>query len=216
MISDMFVEFWDEHQRVMYELGIGELLPNTPQTVDYYGFLADFAAEIGATLVVRHDSTKTRVARVCSDLAYVATSFCDESVTLNELINRLLIVWVGLHSDNVKVKPVRGMPRQKNCVGRILNKEQLIAAAVDQLRFGGFIDPEAYEVLLDGELKIDPVSKKRRLKPGKGKKGSRRRRDQIRRSKERAAKKAELAERRARGEVVMGRPPLNRLADNEP
>ena len=61
---------------------------------------------------------------------------------------------------------------------------------MEDLRREGWLNPDMLEPLIDEELSFDPVAKRRRLKPGLGKKGSRRRKDQIRRRKEREAKRA--------------------------
>lgn len=187
MIEEMWHEFFYEHKRVMLELSIGKVIPPYTQPIDFTSDLLEFAAEIDATVVVGLERAQMRV-RIHDDLWDMAVALCDHSVSKTELVQRLLITFIGLHTDRVKLRRKTGA-RRSLFAGRMLTGDLLINDVMDDLRVEGWLDPEAFGALLDGELEFDPVAKKRRLKAGLGKKGSRRRRDQIRRRKEREARK---------------------------
>jgi hypothetical protein len=187
MIEEMWHEFFCEHERVMLELTIGKVIPPYRQPIDFTSDLLEFAEEIGATVVVGLERGQMRV-KVHDDLWDMAVALCDHSVSKTELVQRLLITFIGLHTDRVKLRRKSGA-RRSLFAGRMLTGDLLISDVMDDLRVEGWLDPEEFGALLDGELAFDPVAKKRRLKAGLGKKGSRRRRDQIRRRKEREARK---------------------------
>jgi hypothetical protein len=190
MIEEKWREFFWEHERVMLELSIGKVVPNTSQPVDFIKDLLEFANEVDAVMVCCVSRMKARVP-IHDDLWNVATSLCDESVSKTELVTRLLIAFIGLHTDRVKVvRPASTSARRSLFVGRRLTGDMMVADCMEDLRREGWLNPDMLEPLIDEELSFDPVAKRRRLKPGLGKKGSRRRKDQIRRRKEREAKRA--------------------------
>ena len=198
MIRDLWHEFFSEHERVMLELGVGKYIPPYAQPIDFTSDLLEFADEVGGVIVACVSVAKARVP-VHDDLWNVASALCDDSVSKTELITRLLIMFIGTHTDRVKVvRPASSTGRRSLFAGRMLTGDMLISDVMDDLRVEGWVDPEQFAALIEDELEFDPVRKKRKLKPGLGKKGSRRRRDQIRRRKEReAAKERRRANTRA-------------------
>lgn len=208
MIVETWHEFWAEHKRQMIELSIGQLIPNKVHRVDLYKLLHEFAPEVNALITLQTDHGERLTISVPRDPFAYALSLLPDGMTQNELHLRLLCAFIGMYTDDVVLMPSkRKTKRRKPVTGRIVTEETLITDALNQMQVEGYFDPASFAPLIEGEIIIPSSHSKRKLAGGVGKKGSRRRRDQIRRRMEREAAKAERAERRARGEIVTGRRP---------
>jgi hypothetical protein len=201
-----YIQFKREHQRVMLELSIGKVIPRYVEPIDFTRFLAAFANEVGATLCVAVGGKDGKSYRLSRRLVEVALSHCDDDIGGAELLSRLLVIFVTMHGGKVKLGELdkRAVRRSQTWLGRLVEPDHLLTDIVDALRSEGWIDPDSYAALIEGELPISDGRRKRRLKRGHAKKGSRRYRERLKKQAARVAHRQELDKRRAAGEYIAG------------
>ena len=201
-----YIQFKREHQRVMLELSIGKVIPRYIEPIDITRYLSAFANEVGATLCVAVGGKQSKPYRLNRSLVDIALSHCDDDIGAAELLSRLLVIFVTMHGGKIKITELdkRAVRRSQGWLGRLVEPEHLMADAVEALRSEGWIDPDSYAALIEGELPVSDGRRKRRLKRGHAKKGSRRYRERLKKRAARVAHRQELDKRRAAGEYIAG------------
>lgn len=205
-ILNHYIQFKREHQRVMLELSIGKVIPRYVEPIDFTRFLGTFAMEVGATLCVAVGGADGKRYKVSRRLVEVALSHCDDDIDAAELLTRLLVIFVSMHGGKVKISELdnRAVRRSQGWLGRLVEPEHLLTDVVEAMRSEGWIDPDSYAALIEGELPVSDGRRKRKLKRGHAKKGSRRYRERLKKRAARVAHRQELDKRRAAGEYIAG------------